>query len=812
MQSYSMKKALLWLGMGVAVCLLVTGAFYAEKAVNQGAVFADPALEAAVRAKLNQPDGTIRREDVAQLESLDGSHYGITNLVGIEQLKSLKELNLKGNHIRDLTPLSRLEELVELNLRDNQVTDLSPLAKLTKLEKLNLRGNLVRDIGALRGLVRLQDLNLRYNFVADLSPLADLPLTARLYLEGNPIADYGPVADTFDQIADKDFTLKTALPVFSVHGGYYENDVLLTLSTNQKDAVIRYTLDGSTPTEESPVYTEPIRITERGPDEFIVARFTTATNTKLGSDGNRRIDSRVPETVFMGTVVRARVFPADGEPSEVVTHTYFVDPNMGRKYTLPILSIVTDAGNFFDPDIGIYVPGNSFTGNGRNSGNYQGRGMEWERPVHVEFFETDGTRAFGVNAGARMHGHASRSLPQKSLRLYFRQEYGQSWLDYPLFSNQSPDQYKRLIVHNSGNDWVNTIFRDAFMHTLLEDTNLDRSDFRPVIVFINGEYWGIQNLREANDKYSLQIRYGVDPDNLDILEQNLEVREGDTEHYEAMLEFIRNHDLTESENYAVVQTMMDIDNYIDYVAFQIYIANGDWPSNNIRYWRLRTEYDPDAPYGHDGRWRWMVYDTDYGFALPGIKNISHNTLQSAAEPATHWARFLLNRLLRNEEFSSQFANRLADLMNTSFSTERVMARIDEMQAVYEPEIAEHIARWGFPTSVDVWRNNVDIMKRFAEQRPQYVFNQVSSYLKLGGTAKLTVEPSEGGYVMVNSITVDQATPWEGTYFRKLPIQLTAKPKPGYEFVGWSDESLGTMDTIQVTLEQDRSIRPIFKKR
>ena len=252
---------------------------------------------------------------------------------------------------------------------------------------------------------------------------------------------------------------------------------------------------------------------------------------------------------------------------------------------------------------------------------------------------------------------------------------------------------------------------------------------------------------------------------------------------------------------------MDIDNYIDYYISEIYIGNSDWPQKNIKFWRYKTNaFQPDAPYGQDGRWRWLLFDTDFGFGLG--KSFHYDTLTHALHQTgtSEWSSFLFRSLIANSEFRRQFINRFADHLNTSFTPQRVISIIDEMQAAITPEMPEHIHRWNIMRdSMDIWEKNVDVMRIFARERPVFVRQHILDFFDLSGTAIITLlTDSSKGHIRINSIDITPDTPgvmdaneWSGTYFEGIPVSLSAIPKPGYQFAGWEgiDQSDPDVDLI-----------------
>lgn len=602
-------------------------------------------------------------------------------------------------------------------------------------------------------------------------------------------------------------------PVFSHEGGFYSSPFDLYIEAGHPDSEIYYSLDGSEPGDTSLYYTGSVYVYERDDIPNDISEIPTNIDYNWQPPGGQ---------INKIMVVRARTFRDGYIPSETVTHSYVVDPAGANRYTFSVVSLATHRDNFFDDEIGIYVPGIHYVPNPEHpwhqQGNFTQRGIEWERPVHFEYFGLDGIGGLYQNAGVRIHGGASRSSAQKSLRLYSRSRYEHDWFEYPFFIDKDIPRVKRFILRNSGQDWQYTMLRDVMMQQLVRELDLDYQAYRPVIVFLNGEYWGIHNLRERIDKYYLETNYGVDPENVDLLTGNMVVIEGDNYHFNNLRSFLSDNDITDPDNYAYVRTQMEFRNFIDYNTSQIYIRNTDWPANNNDYWRPRTP---------EGRWRWILYDTDFGFGRDGGPNAYlHNTLAFAtAENSDHWANppwatFMLRTLLQNEEFKIQFVNRFADLLNTLFLPERVIALIDTLQEMYEPEIEEHQHRW-YPNHTPTrWLNQINVMRTFAEKRPQPVREHIMNHFGLSGMDTVTVKMDDldKGNVLVNSVHLDHKNLtfndslnvyyWNGIYFRDVPVTVIAEPSPGYFFAGW-DGYESESDTIQIYLEENITLRPQF---
>ena len=569
-------------------------------------------------------------------------------------------------------------------------------------------------------------------------------------------------------------------PLFSRVRGFYTSAFNLTLTSTVSGATIRYTTDGSAPTESSPVYSGPISI-------------PSGTGTS-----------------FATTVVRARLFKDGYMPSPVATHTYFVSSNAASKYNLPIVSLVTDSKNFFDSEIGIYVSG--------NHDNYNQEGDAWERPIHVEFFEPGGPCGFHCDAGVRIQGGWTRHLAQKSLRLYADHQGGPGSFGYKIFPQSTLSDYKRIILRNYGNDnplettfgTRYTMMRDNLMQTLVKDLDIDTQLTRQCVVFLNGQYWGLHCLMEREDKYWLQNHHpDIDPDNIDLVQQHpgyVEVDEGDQTAFNSMLSFLRQSDLIVPSNFGYAESIIDVNNVLIHYLTEIYCGNTDWPGNNIRYWRPRTS---------DGKWRWALCDLDFALGLQ--TPYTHDTLSFATRRGGSLFTaddvcLPMASLIRNRATRDEFIDRMADMMNTVFLPSYAIAKVDAMQAEISPYVAEYFTRWG-AGSISTWNSNVQYLRTFLTQRPTYVRSSFIRFFRLSGTSTLNVNVSQAGAGTVGVSTI--ATPagastWQGTYFNDTPIPLTAIPADGYKFVRWEGAVSGTQSSTSITLSNNATVTAVFE--
>jgi hypothetical protein len=578
-------------------------------------------------------------------------------------------------------------------------------------------------------------------------------------------------------------------PELSHNPGFYTSGFDLRISHSRDDVTIYYTQDGSAPTEQSSVYDAPIPIRDRSREPNLFSMIPT--NFMEGRYGFQEPDGVIPK----GTVLRIMAAKEGFRPSQT-THSFFVFPEGSNKHSLPVISITADSTKLFGYEEGIYVPGIFYEEGLDETGNYYQRGIEWERESSLEFFDEGGDLQISQNVGVRIHGSFTRRYAQKSLRIYNRSEYGQGSIPYRIFPDLPYDEYERLVLRNSGNDQGYTMFRDAAAHEIVSHFNMDTQASRASVVYINGEYWGIHNIRERFDDNYIERVYGVDGDQIDYLGNRGEVEYGDNSNYASMVDFIDSRDLSVEANMDTVRTMMDIDNYLDYYTAEIYFINTDWPHGNIEFWRLQTEYDRNAPPGLDGRWRWMFYDLDAGFGF--TRQPDNNMLSWVTRPdgyqGAEWPNLILRNLLENESFRHSFINRLADHLNSSFQTERVLQIIDSFQQGIAPEMPQFIQRWKYPERVGQWNGFVNGMRDFAEDRPGFMVQNILDHFDIESTETITVdlENLNHGKVRVNSLLIspetpgiaENAYPWTGTYFSGIPVVLTAVPEFGYSLSHW----------------------------
>ena len=637
-------------------------------------------------------------------------------------------------------------------------------------------------------------------------------------------------------------------PTFSASSGFYDEPFELTIDAEAQDQRLIYTLDGSFPDLEANadrtyLYEEPLDIADRSDEpDRLTTIDTTFPNEDL--DWDTQVAPAVDGPVQKGTVVRAR-----SEFGAESVATYFVGDHLVRP-DLPVLSLVLDEDFLFDDDLGIYVAGTTYQ-EWRDSddfdpafgwqtpANFHQRGREWERPPvdrlrerAVFEFCPQGSetcdRQFGT--GVRLHGNHSRTFAQKSLRLYARNDYGNRVFDHAFFGEDGPDQHRRLLLRNSGQDTRQLMFMDGYLHHLMEEFEADTQRYEPSVLFINGEYWGIHNLRERYDRHYLEAVHGADPDAVVQLGRLFEVEAGPPDSDEPFRRFLRYLETTDDPDPMVldrIESEIDVDNFFDHVIAHVFVANSDWPGNNVRLWR-----EPDGPHEpgegvRDGRWRWLIFDLDHLGERVGMFNLDYDVFENNLAPTDDadlhdGYPVMFHRLMEHDELRQRFLSRFADHLNSTFQPERSVEELGSVVARLEHEIVTHQARWDRLVSVEHWHEDVDRLEDFMTRRPDVQREHLVSAFGLPGTFELGVlgDPDRGT-VRVNSIELSERTPgvadpahWEGTYLAGIPVRLTAEAEAGQRFVRWEGvpDRLADDLEIELVLHADTTVEAVFASR
>ncbi|MFK7808660.1 MAG: CotH kinase family protein [Saprospiraceae bacterium] len=557
-------------------------------------------------------------------------------------------------------------------------------------------------------------------------------------------------------------------PIFENTESFHESSVIIVLSCSDENCEIRFTTDGSVPTESDQLYLSPI----------------------------------VSDTTIC---VRAVSFSSDKLPSAPATETYFVDTN----HELPIFTLSTDPFLLFDDMEGIFTLGPD----GDSIYPFWGANF-WKDitiPLHVEYF-VDHELAVEFDVGTKVHGgKSSRTRKMKSFQLIADKKYGEDKMNYQFFDYKENDSYTRLVLRNASGDFNFTHFRDAYIHRYLatKETHLDIIAHQPVVVYINSQYWGIMNLREKINEHYVGDNHSVDINNVDMLEEDSLVIEGNMDIFNEMLDSVLNSNILLEESLEMAERNFDLDNLIDYVVTEMALCNSDWPGNNVKYWRERKQ---------GAKWRYILLDLD---AIMGRAPYTeadadyfHNLMTLERFDNIKLVR-LIRTLLLNQTFRNRFLNRYADLLNTLFRSENLIAETARTEAELDAEMFRHFQKWTWP-GYEVWQSDrLPTLYNFARDRPPYARQHLMEEFELSNEVEieLNVYPPEAGRIQINTIQPEDL-PWTGHYFNGVPVTLTVVPNPGFTFSHWGSSKtiLNPENATQIKLnfEVDDEVTAFFE--
>ena len=547
-------------------------------------------------------------------------------------------------------------------------------------------------------------------------------------------------------------TLSTVKTVeFSQAGGIYNQSVNLILSADA-GYDIRYTLDNTNPSNLSQIFEDQIII-----------------------------DS--------STHLRAQIFDGNEAVSEIFSETYIHPTHV---HNLPVVSLNFNPVEMFDSLVGIYP-------------NFYGLN---KIDAQIEYFK-DGVSQFISSGNLAIHGGDSRKAPQKSLKF-------NGDINYQLFPEKEVDQFKSIILRAGGQDKAKTYIRDAVKYQMFQGlVDVDLQGFQPAVLYLNGEYWGIQNIREKTNEDYLYTNYGLDESQiLSIAKPKgdiLDVSAGSIVPYEELIATFEGLDTSEESNFAVIDTLIDVSNFLDYYILQIFSANSDWPENNLKLW-ISTE--------EGAKWRWILYDTDltFGRIIPNWFDSSYDAqtfMEALGEISTiqnsEASTLIFSKAMQNPVMQEMFLQRLEILLVEVFNSDRLIGVLDKLVNELESEMPYHIAKWDAETdqsqyqmgSMTNWEYHLNIVRNFLELRPTELVNQINEYYDVQDSTTLKFDyNSEESLVFI-----DQSQVLDTTHIHilsNLERTLLFKTKPGYALSSIT-RVVEVNDTIVETTQIDTSV-------
>jgi len=559
--------------------------------------------------------------------------------------------------------------------------------------------------------------------------------------------------------------------------GVYYDPIVLTAESTDPSLTVRYTASCRMPWHNSPVFTEmPMAYQEQSSANGSVTAYTLRL-AAYDDDGNQ-----------VGSTVTA-------------TYLFPVSPD---RFTTRIVSVVCEPDDLYGSE-GII--------------SHKGQhGKEGERPSHVEFFSPDGSLSYTQNLGIRLNGAWARNMAQKNFRFFARKEYTPtlSHLEYPLIpglrsevDGTQIDSFDSFIIRGGATNFGNSMITSPIAYEMMEGSAVDAGNFEAVTMFLNGKYYGLMMYLEDYDPYYFESHYGVDSDEITTIQYTIvggdpltnweadDCTDEEFAEWARVRNFLARRDMRKEENYRLACSYLDIDNFIEYLVFNCYADNWDWPRNNQRIWRYHGVpdgeneavggYDPDAPYGFDGRWRFVIKDLDISHGVncePELNYASRletNFFQVLNKDS--WSNndldLVLASLMKNRDFCRRFVLYVCEFLSTVAAPEEHLDRINAIALQVSTEMLYHHAY--FDQSLDYYSDNLQIMRRFAALRPAIVAEDVNEYLRNNNFShrviRVTVEAGEGGSFHYNNGSFSGTT--ELYALSGLPLTMTVTPDPGY---------------------------------
>lgn len=555
-------------------------------------------------------------------------------------------------------------------------------------------------------------------------------------------------------------------PIFSIDGGMYKNKQTIELSSGTERSEIRYTLNGNRPNRNSLLYKTPIKINKT-------------------------------------TVIRAITIEEDKLISEILTNTYFI--KLSKKG--PIISIVADENTFWNSENGIYH--NSL--------------QRIKRLANLEFFENE-KQVINQKVDMKISGNIAKYFDQKAIVLEANDKYGEPTLKHQFFPDNRLNEYPSILLRAGGHpDKYSSMFRDGFALKLQDNyINIDHPNYRPAIVYLNGKYWGMYNIREKTNSSFISNNHNLATNKFDYLQNCwLDINNGDDKNFRKIHDFIKQCDKSNPLNYNYVSQLIDIDNYIDYNIAEIFGANIDWPGWNIKFWKEKKE---------GAKWKWVLVDMDYSFGSGAkwdfnmIEYATAPTHTSSKKANMSLATVLLRKMLQFDDFEEKFIQRFAASLNIIYKTDRVLNVIEDFKSQRKYEMPNHIERWKesffispwdttfkfvIPPTMELWDHEIDVIREFAKKRPKTVRTNLMKKFDLEELVNIQIN-SNGGNVKINSIPINNIN-HKGDYFKNLPIILNPTPDPGKKFLYWiiNDERIESLQ-LEFSPQKDTKIIAVFR--
>lgn len=449
-------------------------------------------------------------------------------------------------------------------------------------------------------------------------------------------------------------------PIFSETSLYQTDAFVLSMSCLTEGARIYYTTDGSEPSQSSHLYTEPINITD-------------------------------------SCTIRAAAYLDGLVTSSITTYHYLFE----EPHTVPVVCIAMSPTDFKT----IY--------------RVTEHADIVERGAYFSYYESDGKLGITFPGGLKAKGRGTLSYAQKSMTIRLRGSYGQNSVSYPFFDEIPYTEFASLVLRNSGQDYSEARIRDSYISRAVQGLNIETAATRPVVVYVNGEYYGLYDFNEDLNADYLTTHYGVDRDAVDLIMRNTVANQGSNTDFLRVRKFATNNNLSDNALYEEFLQWVDAEYFMDYIIVQSYTANSDM--FNQKYWRAQD---------YSVKWRPIFFDLDFVFRSATRTNVLSAYFNEEGVPSANGTLSNMDipcGLLENQQWREQFVERYVEVVMTYFDPDRMSQLLDEMVAVMEPEMQRHISKWGHPKSYNTWLSEIEELRKIVIARPKYALDAVQNF-------------------------------------------------------------------------------------
>lgn len=571
----------------------------------------------------------------------------------------------------------------------------------------------------------------------------------------------------------------TGMPQFSLQPGVYTEAITVELICSDPSYTVRYTTDCSTPTASSDIYSDPfpMKYNKDSADSTDVCTFN----------------------------IRAASFDKDGKMVGRVVSASYLFPGSESRFTTKVISIVTDDDNLNKPHYGILS-------------NPYGKGIEWERPVNFQLYGIEGGLLVQQDLGIRINGTGSRSNTQKNFRLYARKAYTaeSGHLNYQLFpgllseyTDAQIEAFDTFLLRGGASNFHNSMITNLVAYEMMQGSSVTVGAYEPAALYLNGNYYGLMMLIEDYNPYFFETHYGVDENKITTINYTVldegglgweydDYTEEEIYEFSAARHWVEDNDMSDPRNYERACEVFDMQNFIEYLVFNCYVNNWDWPRNNVRVWRYHGVtsqnsltgnsggYDADAAIGWDGRWRFTVKDLDVSMGLnvkPSSNYWSKNDVDffevMFKDGRVSCASTMFQSLIRNESFAKDFFRYLTEFMSTRADMDTYLETINKLSLQVSEEMKYHSAQ--YEDALSTWDMHLECMRKFAQVRPGIVLQNLKDNKydlpNIPEISEIDFQIGVGGYVSFNGGTFSGAD--HAYAVKKTDLAITLVPNPGY---------------------------------